>query len=261
MLAALLLAAPLAWGAEEPSIVTRLEAALSASVTARRLLVADAEVPRREAHASGLPLAVDERGGEAPEIVVDLERVGDLPPGEAEAEYARALARAAIAAPVPLIEAEQASRQWTAQIILEAAVSDAVLSKALSAAESAPSARAPALSRAAAFVVRFEREPGSAWRSVESGGGVPGDASSLTELEDLFALHAADIRALKEPPSEEYASFGVRRYPGALVRAAYRLRAPGALERLREALGAYDSVGVESLKNAIFRWRRSLLPR
>ena len=258
MLAALLLAAPLAWGARESPAAARLEAALSPSAAARRLLVADAGVPRREAHASGLPFAVDERGGGAPEIVVDLERAGGLPPGEAEAEYARALALAEIAAPVPLIEAEQASRQWTAQILLEAAESDAALSKALRGAEAAPSSRAPVLGRAAAFIVRFEAEPGSAWRSVEAGG-LPRGAVSLTALEDLFALHAAEVRALRTPPAEEYVSFGGRRYPAALVRAAFLLRAPGALQRLREALGAYDSVGVEPMKIAIFRWRRALL--
>jgi hypothetical protein len=45
------------------------------------------------------------------------------------------------------------------------------------------------------------------------------------------------------------------------VRAAYRLRAPGALERLRESLGAFDTVGVGSLSAAISRWRRALLAR
>jgi hypothetical protein len=256
MAAALLpLLAALAWGAEPAPAVTRLEAALSPSPQARRLLAADAAVDRVEAHASGLPLAVDERGGAAPEIVVDLERVGDLPPGEAEAEYARALALAAVASPLPLLEAEQAARQWTTLVLVEASASDAALSQALRAAERSPAAGAPVLTGAAAFAARFEREPGSAWWAVESG--LPRDAASLTELEDLFALHASDVRALKEPPSEEYADFGGRRYRASLVRAAFRLRAPGALERLREALGAYDTVGVEPLKAAIFRWRRA----
>jgi hypothetical protein len=238
-----------------------LAAALSPSPTARRLLAADADVPRREAHGSGLPLAVDERGGERPEIVFDLERFGDLPAGEAEAEYARALARAAIAAPVPLVEAEQALRQWTAQALVETAAEDPALSSALRAAERAPEPAAAVLDRSAVFLDQFERDPNEAYWSVESGAGLPREAVRLTALEDLLALRAAEIRALKEPPAGPYAALGGRRYPGPLVRAAFRLREPGSLERLREALGAFDTVGLEPLRLSIQRWRRALLAR
>ena len=237
-----------------------LASALSPSLTARRLLAADFDVPRREAHGSGLPLAVDERGGASPEIVFDLERLARLPPGEAEAEYARALARAEIAAPVPLVEAEQAERQWTAQVLVEAAAEDAKLSQSLSAAERKPDSKAVVLNRAAVFVVQFERDPNGAYAAVESGA-PPREAVRLTDLEDLLVLRAAEIRALTEPPDGPYAALGGRRYPGPLVRAAYRLRAPGTLERLREALGAFDTVGVVPLQEAIKRWRRALLPR
>jgi hypothetical protein len=40
------------------------------------------------------------------------------------------------------------------------------------------------------------------------------------------------------------------------VRVAYRLRTPGELERLREALGGYDVVGAASLHAALVAWRR-----
>ena len=257
MLALILLSAACAWGAEKsPDAARRLEAELSPSLTVRRLLVADDGVPRREAHVSGLPLAIDERGGDAPEIVVDVERLRGLPPGEAQAEYARALSLAAIAAPVPLVEAEQAVEQWTVQALVEAAVEDAALSKSLRAADLDPVTGAGALNRAADFMARFENDPKSAYWAVESGGSLPRDAAHLTELEDLFALRAAEIRALKEPPEGPYGQLGGRRYPGALVRAAFRLREMGIIERLREALGAYDSVGVEPCRAAIQRWRR-----
>lgn len=236
-----------------------LAAALAPSLTARRLLAADADVPRREARASGLPLAVDERGGASPEIVFDPERLPGLPPGEAEAEYALALARAAIAAPVPLVEAEQAARQWTAQVLVETAAEDAAFSKALRAVELRPYPAFVVLIRSAAFIERFERDPNEAYWSVESG--LPPEAARLTDLEDLFALRAAEIRALPQPPAGPYGELANRRYLGTLVRAAYRLRAPGELERLREALGAYDTVGVAPLDAAIRRWRKSLLPR
>jgi hypothetical protein len=77
----------------------------------------------------------------------------------------------------------------------------------------------------------------------------------------LFALRAADVRALKALPPGPYCVLAGRRYPGALARAAYLLRAPGELERLREALGAFDTVGVAPLQAAAARWRRSRLPR
>jgi hypothetical protein len=262
MLAAVLLPACLAWAEPEIPAAARLEAGLSSSAQARRLLVADGDVPRRETHASGLPLAVDERGGESPEIVVDLERLGDLPPGEAAAEYARALARAAVAAPIPLVEAEQASRQWTVQVLVEAAVEDPALSSALRAAELKPApARGSVLDRAARDLALFERSPDAFYADVESGGVLPREAVRLTALEDLFALRAVEIRALREAPDGPYGELSGRRYPGPVLRAAFLLRAPGALARLREALGAYDSVGVAPLRAALARRRRLLLSR
>lgn len=238
-----------------------LAAALSPSLTGRRLLAADFDVPRREAHGSGLPLAIDERGGASPEIVFDLTRVPGLPSGEAAAEYARALARAEIAAPIPLVEAEQASRQWTAQVLVEAAAESPALSKPLREAELKPARSAPVLGEAAAFLVRFERGPREAYWAVESDPGLPPGTARLTDVEDQFALRAAEIRALPEAPAGPYGVLSGRRYPAALIRAAYRLRAPGVLERLREALGAYDTVGVAPFHEAVKRWRKSLLPR
>lgn len=255
--ALVLLVARAAAAPAPPPDASRLEARLSASATARRLLVAAGSAPRRETHGSGLPLAVDERGGERPEIVVDLERLPDLPPGEAEAEYARALARAAIAAPIPLVEAEQACRQDAAQVLVETAAEDAELSRALRAAELAPAPGALELARSARFLAAFEKDPAAAWAAVETAG-PPREAARLSELEDLYALHAAEIRSRKEPPEGPYARLGDKRYPAALVRAAWRLRAPGTLEAARESLGAFDTVGVAPLRAAIARWRRAL---
>jgi len=263
MIAAALLLASLAAAAPEPAppAATRLEAALSSSAAARRLLAAAGNVPRREARASALPFAVDERGGDAPEIVLDLTRLGRLPPGEAEAEYARALAGAAIAAPTPLVEVEQARWQWTAEILLQLAAGDAALSRALRDAGNRPAPGAPALNRAAAFLAQFELGPEHAYWLVESGADLPRDAARLTDVEDLFALRAAEIRAQKAPPDGPYGTLAGRRYPLTLARAAFRLRAPGALAGLREALDAYDTVGLAPLHDALVRWRRALPAR
>ncbi len=261
MTAALLLTAVLAAAAPPaPPAVVSLEARLSVSPLARRLLLAAADAPRRETRDSGLPRAVDERGGAKPEVVVDLERLDGLPPGEAEAEYARALARAAIAAPLPLVEAEQACRQWTAQVLVETALEDAAVSKALRAAETAPSPAAPELARAARFLAAFEKLPASAWAAVEAEPSSR-DAARLLELEDLHALRGAALAALREPPEDPYAVLAGRRYPAKLVRAAMSLRAPGALAAARESLGAFDTAGVAPLRTALTRWRRALAAR
>lgn len=246
MIAAVVLAAPM------------LDAALSPSATVRRLLAADAAVPRIEARASGLPYAIDVRGGDSPEIVLDAERTRDLPRREAQAQYVRALSLAAVASPVPLVEAEQAARQWTAQALLENAAADPELTGALLAAQKRPPRRPGVFDSAADFIVRFERDPQEAYRSVESDESVSREAVRLTELEDFLAVRAAELRALQAPPAGPYVSFGGRRYPGALARAAFSLRAVGAVERVREALASFDVVGVEPFKNAIYRWRRGL---
>jgi hypothetical protein len=82
-------------------------------------------------------------------------------------------------------------------------------------------------------------------------------AWGLTEVESLMRLEPLPV-AIDERDQRDGGVQGGRRYPGALVRAAFRLRAPGSLERLREALDAFDTVGVEPLKNSIFRWRKTL---
>jgi hypothetical protein len=261
MFAALLLSSVVAAAAPPaPPAVVSLEARLSAGALARRLLLASADAPRREARESGLPLAVDERGGAKPEIVVDLTRLDELPPGEAEAEYARALARAAVAAPLPLVEAEQAVRQWTAQILVETALEDAAVSKALQAALNGPASGAPELQKAARFLTAFEKDPAVAWAAVEAESASHG-AARLVELEDLHALRSMELGALRAPPEEPYVVLGDRRYPAPLVAAALHLREPGALAAVRESLGAFDTAGVAPLKSALARWRRSLPAR
>ena len=253
MITTLLLLAPLAWGDVWPPEARRLEAALSPSVTARRLLAAADGVARVEAHDSGLAFVFDERGGARPEIVVDLTRLAGLPAGEEQAEYALALARAGIASPTPLVEVEQACWQWTAQVLAEVAEADPVFARALQEAELKPVPGAPALNRAALFLAQFEGDQKHAYWSVESAAGTP----RLTDIEDLFALYAAKIRALEAPPEGPYVELSGRRYPAAIANAAFRLREPGALARLREALGAYDSVGVAPLRALILRRRRA----
>jgi len=257
MVTVLLLGVSLAAAAPQPELVVRLEAALSTSLTARRLLVASGDVPRREARDAGLPLAVDVKGGSKPEIVVDLIKAEGLSEDELTAEYALALSRASVAAPIPLVEAEQAAWQWTSQVLVELAAEDPSLSSVLAGAQRKAVPESPVLSRAASFLTLFERAPESFYWAVESGGGLPREAARLTDLEDLFALRGREIAALERSPEGPYGELSGRRYPSGLIRAAFRLRSGGEIVRLREALGSYDSIGIASLRAALTRWRRA----
>lgn len=159
----LVLLAALASAAAPPEAAVRLEDALRPSRLARRLLVSCAGVPRVEARDSGLPLAVDVRGGGRPEIVLDLARLSRLPEAEARAQHARALARAALGPAAALLEGEQASRQWTARVLAEAAAGDPVLAEALAKA----GRESPTLARAAADLSLYEEDPQAFLRRVE----------------------------------------------------------------------------------------------
>lgn len=256
MVTLFLLSASLAAAAPEPSAAVRVEAELSTSETARKLLIATESVPRREVHDAGGGDAVEVRGGARPEIVLDLVKIARLTAPEVAAQYALALGRAAVAFPVPLVEAEQAAWQWAVQVLVERAADAPALSAVLARAQSKPEPECPVLSRAAAYLTFFERDPRAFYWEVESGSGLSREAVRLTDLEDLFIARGREIAALEAIPLGVYGELGGRRYPAPLIRAAYRLRAGGELVRLREALGSYDSVGISSLRAALTRWRR-----
>lgn len=250
----------------------RLAQALRPSVTWRRLEAATRHVPRRELRGSGLDMAVDARGGEAPVLVFDAERLPALTEAEALTALARASARAELAFPLPVVEAEQAAWQTALRVLCEAAAQDRPLSAALDAAyrgsavlleaagrdgraypERLPSSP---LARAGLLLRLFEKDPALSHKAVEDS--LPAGTLRLAELEDLFALRAREIAALRAAPAGPYAELGGRRYDAALARAAFRLRGTGELERLRESLAAFESAGVVETKEAFAAWRRGV---
>lgn len=266
----------------------RVGASLRRSATFRRLEAGTARLPRRESRHTGLIWAVDFRPGARPALLFDAARLPALAEDEAAAQLALALARAELAPPLPLVEAEQAAWRAGLLALLELAAEDAAFSRALgrayrdaeprvaalARARAEPSA-APgvlpelpamnlpedALSRAGVLLCLLELDPGFFDEAVERGTRWPPGAARLAELEDLFALRLRELAALRAPPKGPYAALGGRRYSGALVRAAYRLRGTGELERLREGVGD-EAASARELREALSRWRgaRSVSP-
>ncbi len=265
--------------------LARLEALASSSPAARRLFAATRRVPRREVRGSGLPDPIGVRGGDRPEIVLDALRLADTTENDAELLLILNSARAALAFPIPVVEAEQAAWQKTLLFAVERGAEDpaafgARLAKAAREAgarsdalersalpprsawepSEIPVLRLPAgaLERAGLLLHLLEKDPQRFYWTVEAGTPWPRGTARLSELEDLFALRAKDLHDMTAPPEGPYAVLGGRRYPSPLVRAAFLLRGTGEVERLRESLEAYDTVGLASLRLAINRWRRAV---
>lgn len=209
--------------------------------------------------------ALGVRGGGKPEIVFDAARLPETSETDAELLLILNCARASLAFSIPVVEAEQAAWQRTLLFALERGAADpagfgAQLAKAERAAGGfSDSLKLPrrATDRAGFLLHLFDRDPQRFYHAIEAGTAWPGGPTRLAELEDLYALRAKDIAALKAAPEGPYAVLGGRRYPSALVRTAFLLRGTGEVERLRESLEAYDSVGLTSMRVAINRWRRS----
>ena len=265
--------------------LARIEAQASSSPTARRLFSAVKRVPRRESRGTEFPDAIGLRGGAAPELVLDAQRLPALSETDAELLLVLNAARASYAFAIPIVEAEQASWQKTLQFAAERGAEDpAGFGARLAKAAAAAAARGDALDRSAlpprspwepsetpvlklpsgalektGLLLRlFERDPQMFYWTVERGTPWPPGSARLSELEDLYALRAREIAAMKAPPEGPYTLLGGRRYPTPLALAAYRLRGTGEVERLRESLEAYDSVGQASVRSAVNRWRRAV---
>lgn len=265
--------------------LARLQAQAETSPTARRLFATTRRVPRREVRGADQPDAIGVRGGAKPEIVLDALRLKDATELEAEILLVLNAARAELAFPIPVVEAEQAAWQKTILFCAERGTEDpsvfgaALLRAAREQGEraealerSALPARTPwepsetpvlklpgsPLARAGLLMYLFDRDPRRFYWAIEGGTAWPRGSVRLSELEDLYALRSKELAALKAAPEGPYATLGGRRYPGPLARAAFLLRGSGEVERLRESLEAYDTVGLATARVAINKWRRAV---
>lgn len=265
--------------------LARIEAQSSESPTARRLFVATRRVPRREVRGADQLDAIGLRGGAAPELVLDAARLPATSETDAELLLVLNSARAALAFPIPVVEAEQQAWQKTLQFAVERGAEDpSGFGARLAKAEREMGARSDALlrsrvppktpwepsespvlnlpsgvlERTGLLLHLFDRDPQTFYYAIEAGSAWPRGTVRLAELEDLYALRGKELAALKAPPEGPYAILGGRRYAAPLVRAAFLLRGSGELERLRESLEAYDTVGLASIRVALNRWRRSV---
>lgn len=288
---AALLAAPCAALAPETGLSTRtekefarIEESASASPVARRLLAATRGVKRIETRHSDSRDAIGVRGGEKPELVFDAARLENVTEREAELLLVLALARAELAFPIPLVEAEQAAWQKALLFAVERGAQDPEFGKTLAERVKAQGARSAAvqrsvltpktpwepsetpvvalpdnfLDRVGLLLHELEADPQRFYRTLEVGTPWPAGTARLSELEDLYALRAKELAALRRAPEGPYVELGGRRYAGPLVRSAFLLKGSGKVEALREALEAYDSNGLVAVRTAINRWRRAV---
>ncbi len=265
--------------------LARLQAQAEASPTARRLFAATRRVPRREVRGADQADAIGVRGAEKPEIVLDALRLKDTTETNALILLVLNAARAELAFPIPVVESEQAAWQKTLLFSAELGAEDpagfgAAIARAYreqgSKAEALERSSLPArtpwepsetpvlklpldpLTRVGLLLYLFDRDPKRFYWAVEGGTAWPRGTARLSELEDLYALRAKELAALKAAPEGPYATLGGRRYPAPLVRAAFLLRGTGEVERLRESLEAYDTVGLAGVRVAVNKWRRTV---
>jgi hypothetical protein len=226
--------------------IARLEEPAKRSLLFRRLLAETDGLPRR---VSVLPPPAFVEYERPP-----LDRLSFAPAALKKAgewafqvAEARELARASMALPTPILEAELAAYQKELAFALEMAAVDPGFSKAWNerARRSRPDAdpgRAPVdeLERLAFFAALLAESPDRFYVVGERALSLPPDTVRLTELEDFLKLHASELAGLSPKPGEPYVRVGGRRYAAAVVKAAALVLPIGGAGRVREALGPAD---------------------
>ncbi len=245
-----LLPQPTQLSAEQTREIERLERALDASPTARRLLAETGTVPRRSWRLA--PAAVAYVYGAAPFLAFDPEALPKLTEREFQLELSRELALAALDLPLDLPEGRDAARARAAEVALELAQSDRAFGKKLRGLAKADARELAAGERGELQVPRNEVErvaldlaelsrgrQAFLWQ-VESG--LPPDPArvSRTELEDFVKLNGPAFGGKTAGPSDRYVWIAGRRYRAALLRAAQPLIESGGLKRVAEALDGFE---------------------
>ena len=246
----------------------RLEEPAKRSATFRRLLAETDGLPRR-ADVLVAPAFIEYQRPPLDRLAFDARRLKGVDAWAFQVAEARELARASMALPAPILEAELAAYQKELAFALELAAVDAGFSKAWNARarkakldaprEHPAAAPADELDRLAFFAALLADGPERFYVGAERSLPLSAETVRLTELEDFLKLHAAELDGPAPRPDEPYVQVGGRRYPAAVVRAA-RLVAPiGGAGRVREALGPSETEARE-LSSQLRGWLKWPVP-
>ncbi|MBI3553915.1 MAG: hypothetical protein HY077_15575 [Elusimicrobia bacterium] len=253
--------------------IKRLEADMAKTLTGRRLLAETDGVERRGAVAGLLGTdAVRCLRGPKPVLVYDLGRLSSTREWEFELAYARALAKAALAIPLDLPEADMAAAQEELSFALDKAKLDPTFSSKLHQQANAMRAKLEStlrleaeapyppptpfeeLARAAFHLALFERGPDEFYWAVERGLPESPERVRLTDLEDFSARYGPTFAAEEPADRIPYVRVGGRRYPKALWTAARSLVESGGLKRIQESLAGFEGGPAQQLQERIKKW-------
>lgn len=277
-------------GRPSSDVVERLEgaeASLRETESGRRLLAETGEIVRLEEDVPETTVdGIFCRRGDPPVLLLSRRRLRAMSDGEVELSLARELARAAMSVPVPLPEEDMAAYQAELEFAMEQAARSGTFARRLREAYRAearrdderreqhrrlssglpPQRRTPLperplprgqFERAGLLLHLFARDPDEFYYAVERGVSRDPDAVTFAELEDFVERYGPDFAGVREEASGLYVRVGGRSYPPRLLRHARVLARAGGLAALREALGPFQSVGVDELKVKVNAWLRA----
>lgn len=230
--------------------IGRLEAALDASPTARRLVAETDGFPMRAQSLGAEPIAY--RFGAKPFLAFDERGLSRLDSAAAELLLARELAKAAAGWPLDCPEARAQARARRAEVALELARSDKAFGRRLKALAKA-GRNGPPLADTALDLAALAQGPESFLWAVD--GSFPSDQGpTLRTVEDFVAARGPSLERASFGPGGHYAWLDGRPYPAALARAARDLVESGARQRLDAALASFYSPELPELSERAAHW-------
>ncbi len=234
--------------------IARLEASASRSATFRRLLAETRKVPRKAGRLDGTEL-VRYEPPPSDRLIFDEAALKTADEWEFQLAEARQLARASMALPGEIREAELAAVQQQLHVLLELVAGQPGMANRVALLAEDTDPPPGVLGRVAFAAALLSSDPEDFY--AEAGRCVPGldEAVRLPDLEDFLALHGAALASLDPVADQAYVRVEGRRYPAALVAAARALRPLGGAARVREAIGARDEDAAE-LSKKLRQWLR-----
>jgi hypothetical protein len=265
--------------------LAKITAEMKRSDVGRRLIAESSDLARRESDPAAGADGVRFWRGARPVLVIGPKQARNMSDPELTLALVRELAKASADLPFPVVEGELAAYQAEMEYALERCAEDGAFSARLRQAYAAAAQRDQAalaeyrhmremapddapvdwpllnrprgeIERIAYYILLFTRDPDEFYWAVESS--LPqADAVHLSELEDLLGRNGPDFSSAQAGPARRYVRIGGRRYRPAVFQAAKDLAESGGVARMREALGAFDTVAATALKVKVNAWVRN----